>query len=521
MNGFLSHKKISGYICAFLAATLVCLGCTSCDGKPTAQVETGTSSEQSETEESAPQNVLRLPYSSEDSLNPFFMKSLMNSSFVGLIYRSLYYVNSSVTRVRDLAVSETVSDTSVRVNAAPEAQFSDGSSVTAQDIVYSFGLAKNSYLYSQELSGISQASAIGNHSVEFTLVSPDVFSLNSLFFPIVKQNTAGTADALPTGTGRYIYSGTEGGYVLKVNTYADSSPKVGEIELKDVKDDASLVFKLETGITDACFSDLSEGEASRINAASVNVFMNNLVYIGFNPGRAEFLRPEVRRAFSLLTDRSETVESAFYSRAGASVLPVHPAWSETLGCEFAQTLSDDANINDGVQLLTEAGFAGVSGYGIRYSGDISMQYTLLYCSDTPFKKACAEITAKNFTAQGIVTTLKGLPYNEYVLALKNGEYDIYLGEVVLPYSMSLAAFFSPDGAVYCGDCISPALAASYAGWRSGKVTADIFLRLFYTETPFIPLCFRNGVMCYSRSIKSSVTASRQNPYENISEWTVN
>lgn len=502
-------------LCALLS--LMCLA--SCDSLPDSLKGEETSVSDTQPADNGSLSVLRIPCAPSDSLNPFFVESLMNSSFVGLVFRSLYKIDSAGARINDIAVSETVSDTAARVTFAPDSVFSDGSLMTARDVVYSFNLAKNSPLYAQELSGISQAFITGDYSLEFTLASPDIFSIDSLMFPVAKSGTADTAQSVPAGSGQYMYSSEGDTRLLTENPFAAVTAGIKKIVLTDIEDDASLVFMLETRQLDACFSELTEGEASRIDAATNAVAMNNLVFAGFNPAREEFLRPEIRRAISLLLDRTEISENAFFSRADACVLPVQPRLRVLAESSFAQSLSPAADDAGALQLLSDAGFSGVSEYGIRYGGVYSMQYTLLYCSDTSFKTACAEYISQKLTSRGIVITLKGLPLEEYKTALANGEYDIYIGEIKLPYNMSLSSFFSPDGVAFCGACMTEALANSYAAWRAGTVSSDTFFEAFYGEMPFVPLCFRSGVLCYSRSIKSAVTASKQNPYENIADWT--
>lgn len=77
-----------------------------------------------------------------------------------------------------------ISGTSVTVTLSG-ARFSDGSSVSPQDVVYSFNKAKASSRYGQLLSNIQSAKASGG-AVTFTLSSPDPYVLNALSFPVVK-----------------------------------------------------------------------------------------------------------------------------------------------------------------------------------------------------------------------------------------------------------------------------------------------------------------------------------------------
>ena len=155
-------KKI---ICLILAGVLA-IAFASC--KDETGNENVTGENMTEAEE-IPDGSISVPYTSLDSLNPFYTKSVLNSIISSLVYRSLYRLDSSFSSERDLALSESINGLTLKVYLVPELVFSDLAPMTPEDVVYSFDLAKKSPLYGAGLAGISECTAGDVNSVVFTL----------------------------------------------------------------------------------------------------------------------------------------------------------------------------------------------------------------------------------------------------------------------------------------------------------------------------------------------------------------
>lgn len=87
--------------------------------------------------------------------------------------------------------------------------------------------------------------------------------------------------------------------------------------------------------------------------------------------------------------------------------------------------------------------------------------------------------------------------------------------------MDLSPFFDTTGAAAYGMTNSLSrLDECYYEYLSGTAELDTFLKEFYEEMPFIPICYRNGQLSYSRNITSAVISTERNLYANIAEWTL-
>ena len=137
-------------IIAFLIALILLVSAfSSCDRRSQTPV-TEDDSDYGETME----GVLKIAYSKNDALNPYYVESEINLQVSKLVYDGLYTIDSSYKANPCLAASAIVSDNSVNVNLA-DSVFSDGSPVTSTDVVYSFNKAKSSEYYSSRLSNVT------------------------------------------------------------------------------------------------------------------------------------------------------------------------------------------------------------------------------------------------------------------------------------------------------------------------------------------------------------------------------
>ena len=83
-----------------------------------------------------------LPYSREDGVNPFLAESLMNQPLMPLMYDGLYELDDRYEPQPNLAAESGYTDGALVVRLNRDKRFSDGSEVSADDVVYSFEQAK-------------------------------------------------------------------------------------------------------------------------------------------------------------------------------------------------------------------------------------------------------------------------------------------------------------------------------------------------------------------------------------------
>ena len=252
--------------------------------------------------------VFALPYSHDDTLNPFTTATEVNRQLSHLLYDSLTVIADGYVPQLSLASEVTLTDpTHLVVTLREGAVFSDGSAVTAEDVTKSFQKAKSSPHYETLLTNVTAAKANGKkRQITFTLASADVNAQACLTFPVVKASTLTDAVAkAPVGGGLYMTATDDSGALQLVkNPHHPTEVNFPAIALRHLPNTAARYYALASGRIAYCFDDLSEGEEPRITGASRPVAMNAMVFVGVNSAHKQLALPAVRQALSLLLDRS-------------------------------------------------------------------------------------------------------------------------------------------------------------------------------------------------------------------------
>ena len=510
LRAFVWNKKCLRLTALCLLLALLLSACSRQPAEPVTEPE-----ETVQTVTAAPRAAgsVTLPYTSLASVNPYETSALLNAALIPLTCQSLYYLDAGFTPVPQLAAGETAAPDGVRVTLTEGAVFSDGSPLTAADVVYSFGRAKASPLYRTALANADACTADGNYTVQFTWKTADVNGLNLLTFPIVKQHTAEGADAFPVGSGPFVFRRDELRLSLQTNErYGGQKPQITAIRLYDITDASSLMHLLDTGGIDCFYTDLSEGTAKRSFSGTTEVYLNNLVFLGVNHNSYRLASADVRRALSLAVTRGGVCENAFLNHGRAAFYPVNTSWDRLVELQPDAEQTGDADLGAADALLASVG-AG-------FTGD-RLSYTLLCVDEGTFLPAAAGLLAEQLAGVNVAVDVQLVDRDAFEEALEKGKYDLYLSEIKLTKNMDLSPFFTPGGAAAWGmDLNALTVDEAYAQYRAGALELREFLDAFSASMPFIPLLFRNGQLCFSRSVTGGVEATEDNLFINIADWSV-
>lgn len=509
------------WIALFLCLFICFASLASCGREPTDEASTAAVSGEKTAISESQKNAggtgkLSLPYVKGDSLNPFTAKSLPNQMLSTVLYDSLYSLDATLSPQPLLAASGSVSGTQVRVALKSGLVFSDGSSLSASDVVYSFEKAAASPHYRAQLSNFSSAK-VQNGEIIFTMKEVDPYALSCLDFAIIKRGSDSSETAIPVGSGRYSAVRGDSSVTLKANKswLNGNTTKFASISLVDVPDSDSVIHSLEIGNVNFIFQDLSGGVYQRINANTTEFLMNNLVFLGIQSKNELLQNPKVLQAMSLALAREEIASSAYQGHAAASAVPFRPDWNALKGLSTAGVKQ---NKEAAVKLLQEAGFDKTAASGARTGGGKTLQFTLAVNKENPFRLSAANMIAAQLSAVGIKVTVTQLAWADYTKAVQGGSFDLYLGEVKLSNNMSLAPFFDEAGAAKAGINQEGAAAASYKQMLTGAVSLQDFLGTFQENPAFLPVCFRKGVAARSRDVQGDLISHSGDVYANLQDW---
>ncbi len=520
-----------------LVALCVFLGFSGCKNV----TDTGSSSENIGTmpSQTVGTETMSLLYSYSDSFNPYTAKTAENREISSLLYDSLVKTDNNFEPILVLAQSAETVDKTCTVKIR-NASFSDGSSVTADDVVYSYNIAKSSPRYMHNFYEITSVSASDAKTVVFTLSQNDPLFANLLTFPIIKSGTADMRDAdgkeiAPIGCGRYVLA--EDGLSFKQNEkYYGKIGAVKTINLINSPDAASISHYVEVGATAVYYT---EGDnIVRMSGKKSEVNLNRLIYIGINSNFGSLQSKEMRYAISSALDRNAICQTAYYNNAVAATGYFNPYFKPT---QALQTIESKPNSKITVENLAKIGYNNMNsnGFYANASGNNPV-FTLLVNSENSSRVTAARLIASHCKAAGIQINVVECSYEQYVTRLSNGDFQLYLGEVQVLANMDFQNLVVSGGSAAYGvgassvaDTQNPdqnpedpqnteaqksSCEQILAAYHAGACGISDVAATLLTEMPQIPVCYLNGVLFYDSAIKGGVTASSSDIFSGLENY---
>ena len=499
---------------------------------------------------------LTLLYSASDTFDPYTAATESNRQLCKLIYEPLVKLDNEFNVSYSLAEQVELNGKVCTVTLKSVA-FSDGSPLTAEDVVYSFNLAKKSSTeYAYKLYSAESASAQGSRTVVFKLTKADPYFANLLDFPILKsgsekQTTSDSVVLPPIGCGRYKVDESLTRLVLNEKSLSNPSAySVKEIRLINAPDSESLSHYVEIGAADMYYSDISDGNILRMSGKKVNININHIVYIGVNHSYGDLGLNELRQAISAGIDRTAVCRDGYYNNAIAATGFFNPLWEPV---KSVQNIETAANQEITIENLEKIGYNSVDDKGIRKKGGTRLQFDMLVNSENRTRVAAAQLIAKQLSACGIKINVVEKSYGDYKAALESGNFQLYFGEVALTPNMDLLSLVTEGGSAAYGikkqetektdptdssvssdseiasvaeGSAEPVQASATAaelitGLYDGKNTVADIASVLQTEMPFIPVCYRTGVLFYNDNIENVNNSSASDIYFSIESYNFN
>ena len=483
-------------------------------------------------------STISLLYAFGDSFNPYAAKTEQNRKLCSLLYEPLVRVDNAFEAHYALAQDITLEGTTCTVDLK-NTYFTDGSPVTANDVIHSFNLARASATaYASYFGGVASVSAAGN-SVVFTLAYSDPQFINLLTFPVLKAGSEGGhnedgVEIAPIGSGRYYLDSTAKKMLINDNYYGKKG-EIKEILLINAPDDDSVSHYVEVVACDLYFTDISDGNIVRMSGKRTDVNLNHLVYIGINSAYGNLRTKEMRYAISAALDRAAICQGAYYNNATPATGYFNPSFAQTAP---VQTLDKNQNLQITVENLDKIGYNNLDG-GKYYknSSKKHAQFTLLVNSENRSRVLAARLIAEQCATAGIEINVIERSYAEYTSLLAANQFQLYLGEVKILPNMDMAHLVTRGGSAAFGvgnEPVAPAENAEgqvntntatvcesmIAAMRRGEINAADLAGALITEMPQIPVCYRNGTLFYSSDISGEVTATVDDIYCAIENFTL-
>lgn len=395
---------------------------------------------------------LILAYDPDASLNPLVSQSLTNRALFSLVYQGLFLLDRNYDPEPMLCKSYTVSqDMRTYTFYLEAATFSDGSALKAQDVVSTYKAAQKSGYYAGRLNHMSSISVGSDGGVVITLDTPMEDLPLLLDIPIVKDGQ--TQAAYPLGTGPYVLESTPEGMRLRrqaawwcsapLSVSASTVSLLAASDQGDTTAQQVLRDQFERSDLALVFSDPGSDDYVDFRGDYEPWESENglFLFLGCNKESKVFSNEAIRTALTHAIDRDALVKKFFRGYAYSATLPASPAspWY-------------DAKLAARYGYEVESFQTAVAEAKLENS-----QITLLVNKDDSRRLRTAWAIRDMLTACGLTVTMSEQNSQDFLTALKKGEYDLYLGQTKLSANMDLTEFFKENGALSYGGMNDAAL----------------------------------------------------------------
>ncbi len=441
---------------------------------------------------------IKIPYYENDTLNPYKSETLHNFILNTLIYDSLFILDTADNPIPLIAISITKLQDGHLIAIDTEQKFSDGSSITVDDVLYSFNLAREHKYYGPPLNNIDNIEKISENTFKVYLKEPDVYFSKCLTFPIVKQSSS---KELPIGSGRFVLDSTQKKLIASTTTHRKVKT-IKEIELVPTVNEETLSFALMDNSIDVMYSDLQSKFNLGVGIGYKQIPISNLIYLGVNP---YVVNDDIRKLISMNIDREMISRTAYTGFAKPTFFPI----------KTDNYNKDIYNLFNLEEALLKQGYRKNENNRWIFN-DKYVTIDILINKESLDKTVIGEYLQKTLTNMGFESTLRKVSYNEYINNINNGNYGIYVAEMKLSPNNDLTQLLSNKNIDY--STFYPNIINSYREMKSIKDNEEQFKLTFTEELPVIPLVFRRGALCYSRDFSANIVATEQDIFYNIENW---
>ncbi len=425
-----------------------------------------------------------------DNLNPFIVKGTSAQGVREYVYESLMTRGPdepfSLYGLIAASVDVPADRSSITFNLRPEAKFSDGRAITAEDVLFSYAVLKEKgYPYHRSYyKKVTKAEALSPHQVRFTF-APDAdgapdreMPLIMGLMPILPKHLLAidtferTTLEPPVGSGPYILAGVDAGrsltYRRNPNHWAKNLPvfkgrfNFDEIRIEYFRDSSSLFEAFKSGQLDLRNEDDAGrwAEGYRIAAVTEGRILKREFTTGlpaglsslvFNTRKPLFADVRIRRALLLSFDFAwinrnlyhglyTRTESVFQRSALASTGKPADDLERKLLAPFAAALKPEImdgryrlpvsdgtgnnrdNLKEASRLLAEAGYV-LQGETLRHT-TTREPLSFEFLARSRAQERLLLTYAKTLKQIGITVQVRQVDDAQYWQRLRNYEFDM-------------------------------------------------------------------------------------------------
>ncbi len=457
--------------------------------------------------------------------------------------------------------------TSIDIYLRNDAKWSDGKTVSAYDVVYSFdiysdqqvqsrfyGMFKNFYHFENGEVDLEKTFAVKDSFHLIINFLPDkVISLFDLAFPVIPKHIYENINRSEIQTAEINFNPIiNGAYKLKKwernqfiileanrECFLYDDEMIKEIIFKVTPDYNSALTQLKKGEIDFT-EDIRPSDAKQLsnqkNLKLASVKGRQYDYVGWNNIDGKYfsetkkVKPhkffgdkKVRQALSYAINRKEILSQYLLNYGSLCNSPI----SEIFVNEFDSSLTGfEYNPDKAKVLLREAGWADKNRNGILEKGNTEFLFTLHIPSGNPLREYAATVIKNNLKQVGIEVKVEKLEFGVLMDGLLNRKLDAWILAWFIPLPNELKSYWYSD---------LTQTQLNFAGYQSAEADKIIlelekkhskedyiklmkkFQQIISEDQPVTFLYWFDNIVSYNKRIKN-ITINPFGAIQRIWEW---
>jgi peptide/nickel transport system substrate-binding protein len=375
--------------------------------------------------------------------NPVANTALVTAEVINfMLFTPLVQFDDDFDAVPALAESWDLDDAGVTFRLRGDIRWHDGQPVTADDVLFTFELAKNeqtaSLLESAYLTMVESARVIDPQTIRFEFVAPHSQPLQGFWWAPLPRHLLGDVapaqlaqapyNRQPVGNGPFRFASwtPQQQVVFEANhDYPEAlggRPLLDRVVFRIVPEATTRLTEIITGAIDVNHTLLPD-EARQIEGqrtvSLVRFAGRNFLYVGWNNEREPFRDARVRQALTMGIDRQGLIDALMYGH-GEVAAGMIPSWSPVdPGVDPLPFDPDGAR-----QLLQEAGWSPGTDGIMRREGQ-PLRFTLLTSEDR-LRQDLAVVIQQQLRQIGADVQVRASEFQTLLQQHRDRDYDAVL-----------------------------------------------------------------------------------------------
>jgi peptide/nickel transport system substrate-binding protein len=377
-----------------------------------------------------------------DAFNPLVSTALTTQDIIkDMLFTPLIRYDEKLNPQPYLAERWELSDTAVVFHLRSDVKWHDGQPVTAEDVKFTFDLAKNkeaaSALESVYLGMVKSATVVDPQTIRFGFTAPHAQPLDDFWWaPVPKHVLQATAPATlaqapfnrqPVGSGPFKLerwqAGQQAVFVANPDFPAGlgGRPKLDRVVFRIIAEATTRMNELQSGGVDVNYSvqpDQANGLKSQRAIQVIHYPSREFTYLGWNNTRPMFADARVRRALTMAIDRQGLIQRLMfgYAKPGGSFIPPISPMNPGLPPEPFDPAAAKA-------LLAKAGWVDTNHDGIVEKGGQPLRFSLMTSAANKLFTDAATMMQQELKAVGADAQIQTQEFQSMLRAHKAREYD--------------------------------------------------------------------------------------------------